>query len=47
MDEAKAVVDRVMKLNPEFRLSQQRSGGWSADDAARFHAGMIKAGLPE
>lgn len=47
IDEAKAVVDRIMKLNPEFRLSQQRSGGWSADDAARFYAGMLKAGLPE
>jgi len=47
MAEAKAVVDRVMKMRPNFRLSEQRSGSWAADDLARFKAGMIKAGLPE
>jgi adenylate cyclase len=47
MEEAKAVVDRIMKMRPDFRLSELRSGSWGADDSARFKAGMIKAGLPE
>jgi DNA-binding SARP family transcriptional activator len=47
MEDAKAVVDRVMKMRPDFRLSQERSGSWGSDDTARFRAGMIKAGLPE
>jgi TolB-like protein/Tfp pilus assembly protein PilF len=47
MGEAKAVVDRIMKMRPDFRLSELRSGSWGADDSARFKAGMIKAGLPE
>ena len=47
MEEAKAVVERIMKKNPGFRLSQQRYGSWRSKDTARFRAGMIKAGLPE
>jgi adenylate cyclase len=47
MDEAKAIVDRIMKMRPGFRLSEQRSGSWGPDDTARFLAGMIKAGLPK
>ncbi len=47
MDEAKAVVERIIKKNPGFRLSQLRSGSWGSDDTQRFRAGMIKAGLPE
>jgi DNA-binding SARP family transcriptional activator len=47
LEEAKAVVDRILKLRPDFRLSEQRSGSWGTDDTVRFRAGMIKAGLPE
>ena len=47
MDEAKAVVAKIMKMRPAFRLSEQRSGSWAAEDLARFRAGMIKAGIPE
>lgn len=47
MEEAKSVVDKIMKQYPGFRLSQQRAGGWAADDLSRFWAGMIKAGLRE
>jgi DNA-binding SARP family transcriptional activator/TolB-like protein/Tfp pilus assembly protein PilF len=47
MKEARAVVDKLMKTRPGFRLSEQRSGSWCAADTARFKAGMIKAGLPE
>lgn len=47
MEEAKAVVDKIMKMRPNFRLSEMRSGSWGADDTGRFRAGMIKAGLPE
>jgi tetratricopeptide (TPR) repeat protein len=47
MDEARTVVARVMKMNPGFRLSQQRSGSWGSTDTEDFRAGMIKAGLPE
>jgi DNA-binding SARP family transcriptional activator len=47
MEEARVVVGRIMKMRPGFRLSDQRSGSWSAEDLANFRAGMIKAGLPE
>lgn len=47
MDEAKAIVERILKKNPGFRLSQQRWGSWASTDTERFRAGMIKAGLPE
>lgn len=47
MDEAKAVVERIMKKQPGFRLSQARWGSWASTDTERFRAGMIKAGLPE
>jgi DNA-binding SARP family transcriptional activator/cytochrome c-type biogenesis protein CcmH/NrfG len=47
MDEAKAVVERIMKKYPGFRLSQQRWGSWASTDTESFRAGMIKAGLPE
>lgn len=47
MEEAKSVVDKIMKMRPGFRLSEQRSGNWGGDKAARFREGMIKAGLPE
>ena len=47
MEEAKAVVDRIMKMRPDFRLSEMRSGSWGSDDSGRFKAAMIKAGLPE
>jgi DNA-binding SARP family transcriptional activator len=47
MTEAKAVVGKIMKMRPGFRLSEQRSGSWCAEDTARFRAGMVKAGLPE
>jgi DNA-binding SARP family transcriptional activator len=47
MDEAKTVVDRIMKKSPGFRLSQQRSGSWGSVDTERFRAGMRKAGLLE
>ena len=47
MAEANAIVEKIMKKSPGFRLSQQRSGSWGSDDTARFRAGMIKAGLPE
>jgi adenylate cyclase len=45
--EAKAVVEKIMKKSPGFRLSQQRGGCWGPVDTARFRAAMIKAGLPE
>ena len=47
MAEAKAVVDKIMKMRPGFRLSEQRLGSWASKDTARFKAGMIKAGLRE
>jgi DNA-binding SARP family transcriptional activator len=47
MNEAKAIVQRILKQNPGFRLAQQRSGSWGSTDTERFRAGMIKAGLPE
>jgi tetratricopeptide (TPR) repeat protein len=47
MAEAKAVVERIMKKQPDFRLSQARWGSWASTDTERFWAGMIKAGLPE
>lgn len=47
MAEAQAVVARIMRMKPGFRLSELRSGSWGSDDTGRFHAGMIKAGLPE
>ncbi|TMJ37199.1 MAG: hypothetical protein E6G89_14805 [Alphaproteobacteria bacterium] len=47
MAEAKAIVGKIMKMRPGFRLSEQRSGSWCAEDTARFRAAMIKAGLPE
>lgn len=47
MAEAKTVVERIMKMRPDFRLSQIRSGSWGSDDTAAFRAGMIKAGLLE
>jgi TolB-like protein len=47
MVEARATVDKVMKIHPGFRLSEQRSGSWGAEDTARFWEGMVKAGLPE
>jgi len=47
MAEANAVVEKIMKLRPGFRLSEQRSGSWASQDMARFRAAMIKAGLPE
>lgn len=46
MAEAKAVVEKITQMKPDFCLSQQRSGGGS-DDTVRFRDGMIKAGLPE
>jgi hypothetical protein len=47
MEEARAIVEKIMQKNPGFRSSQQISGRWGPDDTARFRAGMIKAGLPE
>ena len=47
MTEAKAVVEKIMKKSPGFRLSQQRGGCWGPVDTARFRAAMVKAGLPE
>lgn len=47
MTEARAVVAKIMQIDPSFRLSQQRSGNWGSDYVARFKAGMRKAGLPE
>lgn len=47
MAQAQAVVAKIMRMKPGFRLSEPGSGCWGSDDTARFHAGMIKAGLPE
>ncbi|WP_119269983.1 BTAD domain-containing putative transcriptional regulator [Taklimakanibacter deserti] len=47
MDEARAVVETIMKMRPGFRLLQERKGKWGSDNIAHFRAGMIKAGLPE
>jgi len=47
MAEASAIVERIMKKSPGFRLSQQRAGCWGPVDTARFRAAMVKAGLPE
>jgi adenylate cyclase len=47
MTEASAVVEKIMKKSPGFRLSQQRDGCWGPVDTARFRAAMVKAGLPE
>ena len=47
MEEAKAVVARILQKHPDFRLFDQRSGSWGSVDTERFRAGMIKAGLPE
>jgi DNA-binding SARP family transcriptional activator/TolB-like protein len=47
MEEARAIVRKIMQKNPDFSLSRQSFGRWGSDAAARFRAGMIKAGLPE
>lgn len=47
MAEARVVVEKIMQMKPDFRLSQQRSGSWGSGDTEHFQAGMIKAGLPE
>jgi DNA-binding SARP family transcriptional activator/TolB-like protein len=47
MAEASAIVEKIMKKSPDFRLSQQRHGCWGPVETARFRAAMVKAGLPE
>jgi DNA-binding SARP family transcriptional activator/Tfp pilus assembly protein PilF len=47
MDEARDAARRVLEQNPDFRISNQRQGGWSQQDIARLRKGMIMAGLPE
>ncbi len=46
MAEARAVTAKILKLWPDFRLSQQRSGSWGSEDTEQFKTGMLKAGLP-
>ena len=47
MAEAQDCTARVLKLKPNFRLQQQRTGSWTPEDSDRFRTGMLKAGLPE
>ncbi len=45
--EAKEMAQRVLELNPAFRISVLRSGGWSDADVAHMQDGMRRAGLPD
>ncbi len=45
--EAKEMARRILDLNPAFRISTLRTGGWSDEDAAHHRAGMLLAGLPD
>jgi tetratricopeptide (TPR) repeat protein len=47
MEEAKKAAAEVMKKNPNFTVSRQRTGGWHLQSVAHLREGMIKAGLPE
>lgn len=46
-EDASKAVAAVLRQNPGFRLSQQRSGSWSPTDQLHFQDGFRKAGLPE
>lgn len=45
--EAREVTQRILELNPEFRISTLRRGAWSGADVAHMQEGMRLAGLPE
>jgi DNA-binding SARP family transcriptional activator/TolB-like protein/cytochrome c-type biogenesis protein CcmH/NrfG len=45
--EAQEMARRVLELNPAFRISTSRQGGWSAEDTAHHREGMLLAGLPD
>jgi len=45
--EAKEMAQKVLGLNPAFRISTLRSGGWLDADIAHLQDGMRKAGLPD
>lgn len=45
--EAQEMARRILELNPAFRISTLRRGGWSDEDTARLREGMLLAGLPE
>jgi DNA-binding SARP family transcriptional activator/TolB-like protein/Tfp pilus assembly protein PilF len=47
MEEAQAMTRRVLELNPSFRISAHRRGGWSDADLQHMREGMLLAGLPE
>ncbi len=47
LDEAHAMAAEVLRLQPDFRLSTLRTGGWTGEISRRFIDGMRKAGLPE
>jgi DNA-binding SARP family transcriptional activator/TolB-like protein/Flp pilus assembly protein TadD len=47
MDDAAKAAAEVMRQNPDFRISAQRSGGWLLHSDTHLREGMIKAGLPE
>lgn len=45
--EAQEMARRLLELNPAFRISAARRGGWSDEDAAHHREGMLLAGLPD
>lgn len=47
MREATDVTTEVLRLKPDFRVSQERTGSWGPEDRELLRAGMLKAGLPE
>jgi DNA-binding SARP family transcriptional activator/cytochrome c-type biogenesis protein CcmH/NrfG len=44
--DAREAARRVLEQNPEFKVSQLRISGATADHSAHWRAGMLKAGLP-
>lgn len=45
--EAKQMAQRVLELNPAFRISTSRRGGWSDEDREHHREGLLLAGLPD
>ena len=45
--EAQEIAQRILELNPAFRISTSRRGGWSDEDTAHHREGMLLAGLPD
>lgn len=47
IDEAQELARRLLELNPAFRISTSRRGGWSDEETAHHRQGMLLAGLPD